>query len=747
MNIFSLNNNKIKNNASKNNYPYNLFTNIRRNKYSNFPSSKVGTFKSSKSNNKSKIIKDNIEINESVKTNDNNSYLKNIKYSFTFLVQYAREKIKKQYTTPYILKLLNSKNFKFIKEEEKPIQFCLFKVNDIFTRKKTRFFENFLECNIFYSENEYLIRSFKRYEYFTIMKYLLAFVYDKNFSAHYNKYEFQHKTNLVKNRFQYLVNNNYRMKEPNEEENLTSERYGQISSSSNRNYIFGKSITPYILKKKNLIYLIEYEKSNNSKIRENYFIIKPNYYLIKDMPLDKVPNPVPKYFSLGFFMYFTIKNFAIKNKFLVYEIKKPENLSKKKIFFNEEDSFEEMEKKKKKKKDTDDEISSDLSRLSSHSERFLEEVYKDSSDEENGGIFQRLITSKINRRVSIIVTKNNKIKQINVADNDIIDVEKLIKNIDNKKEEVKVTEKQLSTTSNHTRKKSKRKSRLKTKIKGFQMVNTDNFQINKLYDENSNYIQRTFSKKLNLFLLNKNIKGHNNYLFGNLNFDKNNKMIIKSPEIIRSNKYFLTSTILRKNNCDTKFSNIVRKKNLYSSKKLDTKRFHFSSKENNKTFVSLDKLNKNKNINNKKNIYTSNIYNKNIIYVHHFKNQGKIIKQRKISFSIIHNSQKIEFKDTSEFITGIKKSFTKKKHQKELIKEIISNFGNANSKKNKYGNNDNKNFPPLSQYRVKTATNTRKYKINISGHSSKNYQQLNQKEIFRDCINLNGLFKHKKIKI
>ena len=726
MNIFSLNKNRIRN-SPKNLHPYNLFNNSKINKLAKLPPSREGSIISTKSNNKSKINK-NTGIK--VKSTFSKPHLKTTKYSFNFIVQYAREKIKEQYKTPYILKLLNNKNFKYIKEEEKPIQYFFYKINDIFLKKRTSFLTNFLESNIFYSENEYLIRLFKRYEYAIIMRYLLSFVYDKDFKAHYTKGEYFYKTKLVMNKFHYLVNNNYKMKPLNEEENESSERYEQIASSSNRNFLLGKNIPSYILKRKNLIYLSEYEKLNN-KIKENCFIKNPKYFLVKDMSLEKIPNPIPKYYGLGFFMNQTLKNFAKKSKFLFYEVKKPEPLKKTKIQ-NEEESFEELEKKKKK--NTDEDISSDLS---SHSERFLEEVYEDSSSEENG-IFKSLIGKKIAKRTSLVFTKDNKIKEINITDNDIIDVEELIKTIDNKKEENKLIKKQLSTMSNLSRKKAKRKTRLKTRIKGFQIINTDNFQLKKIYNENCNYIQRTFSKKLTNLLYNKN-NDYNNFLFGYLNFSKSNK-INNNPELIRSNKYFLTSTLNKNINNELKFSsNIAQKKNRYSSKKLSTKRFYFMSKEKNKTFLSLDKLNKNK-----KNKYYNN-YNKNIFYIHNFKNQGKIIKQRKISFSIIHNIKKIEFKETSKFITGIEKTFKKKEHQKELIKEIISNFGYVNPKKNKYGYNDNTNIPLLNQFRVKTAANIKKYKINISGSYTKNEQLLKQKEIFRDYINLKGIFKHKKI--
>ena len=211
------------------------------------------------------------------------------------------------------------------------------------------------------------------------------------------------------------------------------------------------------------------------------------------------------------------------------------------------------------------------------------------------------------------------------------------------------------------------------------------------------------------------------------------------------------NTLVRKNT--TKLvSNIALKKAEYSINKKKARNF-FSTKEVNKTILSLDLLNHNKNNNNDYNNYINTNYyqNKNIVYENLFKSKGKIIKQRKISFSIFHKCNKITFKETSEFLSGIKNTYKNKKQQKELIKEIITNFGvvtQKRNKSNKYRIISNTNFPELNQYKTNiNNSSNKKYRFNQSGYSSKISRISNQKEIFRDSINLNGLFNHKKIYI
>ena len=725
---------------------------------------KIGRDKMRKSKEGKEIINNINNINNNNINNNSNNYtiFENVnKIPFTYLVQYAREKIEKEFRSPYITTIMSNKNFNFMKEEEKPIYYCLYKINDIFDNKQSRFSINFYEYDIYYNENEYLIKLFTRYEYYVAMKYLLAFVYDKDAYSHFSKNEYRYKTKIVMKRFQYFVNNKYTI-QYNENENNIENYTKKISNEDNSNIFLHKQTPPFILKRKNLIYLSEYHKLKIPKIIEYFFRKKPKYFFIKDMPKERIPNAKPNYYSQGYFMLSLINNYAFQKKFDLFGNKKPKvNDNKNKKIKDISSDISNIKKKKKLKQD-DDENTSDLSE--SHSVKFLDEIYgNQNSSSEEGDIIKNVGTKKMKRRVSIVVSKDHKIDAINIEDNnnDIADVEELIKNIDNNKEN-KIMKKPINISSNNLKKKSKKKIVLKKKSNENQIIKTDNFELYKLYDENANYIQRTFSKKLcNFFFTNKNLA---KLSLENINNFSNS--INYNPDFLFQNKYFLTSTALRKKNNrnivrknTTNFiSNITNMKSEYNINK-NKKRNFFSTKQINKTLLSIDKLNlkinkkEKSNHNNYINKYVNpNYYQKrNNTYKNLFKSKGKIIKQRKISFSIINiNKNKIIFKDTSEFISGIKKSFKNKKHQKELIKEIITNFGVVSQKRNKsnkYGM-ITPNFPELIQYRNNTNNSNnsnKKYKINKSGYSSKNSQISNQKEIFRDYINLNGILNHKKL--
>ena len=143
-------------------------------------------------------------------------------------------------------------------------------------------------------------------------------------------------------------------------------------------------------------------------------------------------------------------------------------------------------------------------------------------------------------------------------------------------------------------------------------------------------------------------------------------------------------------------------------------------------------------------------------YPHGFKTKDKLLKQRKISFTLKRAYKKnVKFKDTSEFISGIKKKFRNKKHQKKLIKEIITNYGllyhqtiQENKSKNKFQTQTNINLPELNERKTK-ALSDKKYKVNISDKSAKNRRNkiMNQKEIFREYVDFNSIFKHTKMNL
>jgi hypothetical protein len=608
--------------------------------------------------------------------------------------------------------------------------------------KKSRFSIHFYECDIFYDENEYLIRCFKKYEFIIMMRYLLAYVYDKDSYSHYTKEQYRHKNKNVLRKFQIMVNNNYVYNQPAELDSISSDRYLRLIQNEKicliRQNQNNKKISPFFLKRKSLLHLYEYETSNKDIIREYLFRKKPKYYFIKDVPIGKIPNSIQNFYSLGYFMNNLIENYLFYKKFAAYKNEKAKKVKRKRNINLNIESLENLDPKKKKKTTDDEKTSSSLSE--NNSQKILKDMALDSSSSESF-INYNANAKKLQRRVSVVLTKDNQLKTINIEDNDIVDVEKLIKNMRNKRKENVIIQKRESTTSTIKKRLKKKVSAIKPKIIEYFISYTDNFELKNIYDENTNFIQRTFNKKFTTNYNNSLKQKENipklmlNNRINNYSLSLNNK-----TNFVRSRKYFVTSTDFRnlkreleKKNSVNFISNIAKKK-MHLSSKNNIQNFKF---RNNFKYNNFDFYSKNNDSN---------------YYPHKFKNKGQLIKQRKISFSFIHTMHKIKFKNTSDFLIGLKKSHKKKRHQKEIIREMMSTFGimikNRNKPNKKFEFITSNNYLNLKQYQANTVTSNTKNKINISGgNSTKNSILFHRNNIFRDKINLNGIFKHNKMNI
>ena len=94
----------------------------------------------------------NIQMVEKSKENDIIEIKKNREIKpIQILERYARDKIKKDYISPYINRLIKPKqiNYKIKKNEDKPIYYNLYRINDMMDNKKSRTKLIFIE-NIIY---------------------------------------------------------------------------------------------------------------------------------------------------------------------------------------------------------------------------------------------------------------------------------------------------------------------------------------------------------------------------------------------------------------------------------------------------------------------------------------------------------------------------------------------------------------------------------------------------------------------
>ena len=388
---------------------------------------------------------------ESITTNRKSTELKILK-PMKLLIKYARNKIKKEYISPYINRLIKPTNniYKPKKDEDKPIYYNLYKINDIFYNKRSKFNLNFLETNIFLCENEYLIKSFKKKEVRIILRYLLGYIFFKDINSRSQSDIYNHRVKLVYREFFEYVNNNYTLIDPDSESNRI------LANQRNRR--------ESVLLTNNLLILSL--KAKRDKI--NYpFLKSSNYFLIKDMPIKMIPNAIPNYFSNN-------KIQIIITKWTFYK-KYNINLDLLKNF-NINNIFDK----------TANEMNSSLIANSSFLNIIDNLTDKSDSNEESFG----------NNHLNNGILKTNKIKHENKK-NEIEGVKKLLKYFEEKKEVKKV---HFETNENRTKQKKhiiiRKKKIIRQPYEDYEIIQNDNFSINK--SDKSNILKYLNNKMLNL---------------------------------------------------------------------------------------------------------------------------------------------------------------------------------------------------------------------------------------------------------
>ena len=123
-----------------------------------------------------------------------------------------------------------------------------------------------------------------------------------------------------------------------------------------------------------------------------------------------------------------------------------------------------------------------------------------------------------------------------------------------------------------------------------------------------------------------------------------------------------------------------------------------------------------------------------------------LIKQKKISFSIIAKLNIIKFKkfkETSNFISKINKSIKEKLNTKKLIKAIIINYHKENNERKI----NSLNFPKINKFTANTISNlkTKNIKFNKNKNEIMNYRNIGlttKKTIFKNSLKMSDTFKH-----
>ena len=414
------------------------------------------------------------------------------------LKKYALDKIKKDYITPYINRLIKPTNniYKPKKDEEKPIYYNLYKINDIFYNKRSKFNVNFLETNIYLNENEYLIKSFKKKEIRIILKYLLGFIFYKDINSRSTSDRYNHKTKLVYKQFLGYINNDYTLIDPDSESNRIPS-----NQSNTRESIFFTN---------NLLFL----SLNAKRDKINYpFLKSSNYFLIKDMPLKMIPNAIPNYFSNDI-IQFLIKNSVFYKKYNV-NLDLIKNINKINIF----------------NKTANEKNSSFIA--NSNVLNIIDNLTEESSSEEE---------SFGNNNVNRGIYKTNKIKNAYNNKAEIESIKKLLKNFEEKKEVKQVHfEKNEPIIKQKKHITIRKKKIIRQPYEDYEIVQNDNFYINK--SDKSDILKYLGNKTLNLT----NVKLRNkNKLRTIISFKKSGNLenikTSSNEKFKRKNRFFLTHT-------------------------------------------------------------------------------------------------------------------------------------------------------------------------------------------------------------
>ena len=598
--------------------------------------------------------------------------------SINSIVKYALDKIKKDYISPYIDRLIKPEDRinKTIKNEDKPIYYNLYKINEILLNKKSRLNLNFLENNYFLNNNEYLIKAFGRDEFRIVMRYLLGYIYINDTSSKGLTNKNYHKKKIVLNEFNYYILNNYKIIET-EKDAID----GNIPTTGR------KGIDLALLD--NLLNL-----ELNAEINKfDYPFLKwpNNHFLIKDMPKELIPNSIPNYYFDGNSIFVLLRGYHIYRKFNI-DINSMNKIHLN-IFF--------------------DKINEDMNTnylVKSRIFNVVDNLSESSSDLEPKHTNNDIFTSAFKNSYKIKNFKHN---------TEIHPVEKLIKKLDDRKKEKKVSfilkEKLNKRKRHHT---IRKKKKIREPYEDYEIIHQDDFYIDKT--EKSSVL-KTFNKemfKLTSLKLRKGQKYKTRlHIKPKFNIIDNIKTLT-SDKFIRKHRYFNTN--VDKNNV---FNNNYFKSNKNVSHFY--KKYLFQYEFN--TFNSRLFNNNNKNINNIK-----------------FKMFNNLDKQKKISFSIF-SKKKVKFQDSSKFISNINNSIKDQLKTKNFIKGIIINYQKNHYEKklkslefpelNK-SNNDNNSIPKINKSR-KNRNKTKQYKkANLTEKQS----------IIKDSFRIEDIFKHKVLK-
>ena len=586
--------------------------------------------------------------------------------------------------------------------------FSYYLINDLISEKRFHFGSLLKEYSILYKPQELLIRYYKKNERYIMIKYLLNFVYKYDeLSYDINKEidDKELKEKLVE-AFHHITSNQYLYEHLLDTDSLKGIKY--LLKRINLNNKKAQYDYSYLEMTKNKIISEENKYIINAIKLVNEFMDNIKYLeqrLIKNFPLEKVPNCVPNYFALGIGVNVSLKKYSIQRK---YDKKmKPSDETKRLIniynkkFSNSElyNNMNNISKKvwlneKKDFLDIDETIAEIESSLYDNENPLPKKIKKDVYSKKNfhsilppslydeneklNNINRTFKTFKkkkteqyiINNNLLYDKSNNNNSGKRLARDPDTIDIEHFLYLFPKDKNKTKRVNSNfrkqemfedynpnplkdniiLKVEKGRKRIKSsfnKKRKELSNKLKGVKLKLEDDFRKNKkttfMIDIPDNNKDKN-NKKLNLVL--KKDK--------NLNISQNQNNINNS--IKTNQRYKIPSSSNRKKNI--KF-NIINKKSLSPNKK------NISNLFGNEHYLNLKK--------------SSNI-----------RNQKRCFSNRNAFFRINYNNKKMNFSNSLNKNNSISVCDSLNKNNISANKSLNSNNSNIKSEK-KINNKNNKN--------------------------------------------------------
>ena len=620
-------------------------------------------------------------------------------------------------------------------------------INDLINNKRFHLSALLKEYNIYYKQQEILIRYYGKKERYIIMKYLLSFVYKYDelcYDINKEITDLKTKEELVKT-FHYITSNQYLYEHLLDTDSLKGikfllKRVNLTNKKAQYDYSYLEMTKNKVLSEENK-YIINAIKVVNEFMNNIKFLEKK---LIKNYPLEKVPNCIPNYYALGFELNLCLKNYINlkKSKKILQPTDETKNLINN---FQEKYSNSAINNKNnpkdilfRQKKDyfsIDEKITEIESSLDDNENNSIIKKQKNSSNIHTPNnnfnyllplsLYEHSEKEKIKKKYSFIkkktrenITGYNKYYNISkpknigkriARDPDIDDIEnflylfpkdknKVSKNTsyykrksvykiddkyNNKKENLLNTDNKPNTIKSNFDKINKD---TKFKVKDISLKFENDFRKNKktnIIVNSPNNKKNEKIKQLNLF------KNKDSYLkINQLNLSQNQNNILSS---FGSNSRAISSKLTdRKINKKIKNNNFILLSNnnisstIFSDGQNLTRNMSYSRFINNKNIIFSKNNNLlNINFNNSSNSLYNNINSNQKINNKNKKNQNK------------NDNNIFTFKDTNDFINGLKYHYSKIKVKPNFLLKNLSSYKDIHKSK-EFSNDSSKTKTFLS---------------------------------------------------